>query len=363
MKRSLLTALVLALAVAGWIVSGQVDGLSSGARATVPPAAASESAAAAAVTVRARVIEAQKRLSEIVARGRTEAVRMVDLRAETYGRVVDVEAAEGTRIKTGEVLVRIAVDDREARLVEAQALIHQRRLEHEAAQRLAEKGFRARTQAAAAAAALDAAKAQAASIETEIDHTVIRAPFDGVVEWRLAEVGAYLKVGDVVARVVDESPFLVVAHVAERDVGRLRRGMPARAELVTGEQLEGKLRYLATVADEATRTFRVEVEVANQARRLRAGVTAVVRIPTEETSVHLLSPALLTLDDQGVVGVRAVGADGIVEFHPTEIVADETAGVWLKGLPETVTVITVGQEYVREGDRVEVVLESDGPAS
>ncbi len=364
MRRSLLTAFVLALAVAGWIASSQLDSLGRGARATVPPAAAeSPRAAPHAVSVRARVLEARQRVSEIVARGRTEAVRIVDLRAETYGRVVSVEAAEGARVKTGDVVVQLALDDRAARMDEAEALIRQRQIEYDAAMRLAEKGYRARTKAAAAAAALDAAKAQAARIETEIEHTVIRAPFDGVVERRQAEIGAYLKVGDVIAQVVDESPFLVVAYVSEREVGKLRRGMAARATLVTGEQLEGKVRYLATVADATTRTFRIEIEVANKARRLRAGVTAEVRVPVGKTSAHLVSPALLTLDDEGVVGIRTVGADGRVEFHAAEIVADETAGVWLAGLPETVTVITVGQEFVRQGDKVEVVLERDGPAS
>ncbi len=116
MKRSLLIAFVLALAVGGWIASGQIDVLGRGARATVPPAAAeSPSAAPHAVSVRARVLEARQRVSEIVARGRTEAVRIVDLRAETYGRVVSVEAAEGTRIKTGDVVVQLALDDRGAR--------------------------------------------------------------------------------------------------------------------------------------------------------------------------------------------------------------------------------------------------------
>lgn len=364
MRRSLITAFVLALAVAGWIGSGQIDIPGRDARATVPPAAAeSPSAAPQAVSVRARVLEARKRVSEIVARGRTEAVRIVDLRAETYGRVVSVEVAEGARVKTGDVVVQLALDDRGARMDEAEALIRQRQIEYDAAMRLAKKGYRARTKAAAAAAALGAAKAQAARIETEIEHTVIRAPFDGVVERRQAEIGAYLKVGDVIAQVVDESPFLVVAYVSEREVGKLRPGMAARATLVTGETLEGKVRYLATVADATTHTFRLEIEVANKARRLRAGITAEIRIPVAETLAHLVSPALLTLDDEGVVGIRTVGADGRVAFHAAEIVADETAGVWLAGLPETVTVITVGQEFVREGDKVEVVLESDGPAS
>ncbi len=365
MNRSVLTALLLALGVGGWVLSGQIDLLDGDVGATVATAIGEPQAAEEAppLKVRGRIIEAGLRTREIVVRGRTEAVRTVDVRAETYGRVIEVVAAEGARVQRGDVIVRFALDDREARLAEGAALVRQRQIEHDAAERLAAKGYRSRTNTAAAKAALDAAKAAVARIRTEIEHTVIRAPFEGVVEVRQAEIGDYLKVGEVIATVVDEDPILVVASVSERDVGRLRLGQQAGARLVTGERVSGKIRYIGTTADPATRTFRFEVEVANRGHRIRAGVTSEIRIPVEEVSAHLVSPAILSLDDDGVIGLRIVNADGVVEFHPARIVAEEGEGMWLGGLPEIVTVITVGQEFVRDGDRVEVVLEEAGPGS
>lgn len=376
MRRSLVTVLVLVLVVGGWILSGQFDLFKPDADGAVAAAASAVEAAttaapsgggnemAGALTkVRARVLEARMRVGEIVARGRTEALRTVDVRAETYGRVVEVAAREGARVEAGDILVRLALDDRAARLAEAEALVRQRQLEFDASRKLAAKGYRARTSAAAAEAALDAAHAAVAQIETEIDHTSIRAPFDGVVEVRHVEIGDYLKVGEPIARVIDEHPFLVVANVSERDVGKLSLGMPATARLVTGQEVRGKVRYIATAADPATRTFRFEIEIPNPQRRLRAGVTSEIRVPYEEVRAHLVSPAILSLDDEGAIGVRIVNDDGVVEFHRAQIVADETAGVWLGGLPDTITLITVGQEFVRAGDRVEVILEDGGQAS
>ena len=372
MTRTLVTALVLALAIGGWILSGQIDALSNGNAATAPAPAfaaagsADQPAAAtgrAVIKVRARRLTAEKRRREIVVRGRTEAVRQVTVRAETRGRVAEVAVAEGARVKRGEVLARLAVEERKANLTEAEALVRQRQIEYDAARRLAAKGYRAQTKTAESAAYLDAAKAAVARIRTEIDHTLIRAPFDGVVEERFAEIGAYLKVGDNVATVIDRDPMLVVAHVSERDVGGLRPGARGSATLVTGERVSGKLRYVATRADPSTRTFRVELQVVNAQRHLRSGVTTELRLPVGQITAHFLSPALLALDDEGVIGVRTVNAGGVVEFHPAVIVADETDGVWLGGLPETVTVITVGQDFVRAGDRVEVHLEDAGPAS
>lgn len=367
MKRSLITALLLALGIGAWILSGQIDfpGDRAGATAVdgegpaeVTEETAAESAVAVPVRVRGRALTARKRRNEIVVRGRTEAVRTVDIRAETYGRVVEVAVREGARVKTGAVLVRLAAEDREERMAEAKSLVRQREIEYEAARRLAEKGYRAQTKTAAAAAALDAARAAVARMRTEIERIVVRAPFDGIIEVRRAEIGTYLKVGDVIATLVDEDPFLVIGYVSERDVGRLRLGMPASARLVDGQQVSGKLRFIATAAEPTTRTFRIEIEVTNPERRLRAGITSEIRLAVEVVYAHFVSPALLTLNDGGELGIRIVNAEGVVEFRPARIVADGTDGVWLGGLPENITVITVGQEFVRQGDRVEVMMEA-----
>ena len=66
----------------------------------------------------------------------------------------------------------------------------------------------------------------------------------------------------------------------------------------------------------------------------------------------MISPSVLTLNDAGVVGVRTVDANDTVRFKPVEILADETQGVWIGGLPERVRLIVVGQEFVVEGERV-----------
>ena len=70
---------------------------------------------------------------------------------------------------------------------------------------------------------------------------------------------------------------------------------------------------------------------------------------------HNASPAALSLDDAGVIGAKIVDADNIVRFIEVQIVSDTATGVWLTGLPATAEVITVGQELVFAGQRVETV--------
>ncbi len=360
MLRSVLIAVAIAVAVVGWVLSGQVD-LFAGDDRVVPVAALETTPPAAGkelVAVRARLLTAQPRTREVVVRGRTEALRSVDVRAETYGRVVAVTAKKGARVRRGAVLLRLATDERAARLTEARALVRQRQIEYDAAKSLSAKGFRAETKMAEASARLDSAKAQVKRMEVEVARLTIRAPFEGVVDRLPVEIGDYVKVGNVVATVVDEDPFLVVAQVSERDVGSLTVGDPGTAKLVDGGEVTGRLRYISATADPETRTFRIELEVPNKDRTLRDGITAEIRIAVEQTEAHLVSPAVLTLNDAGEVGVRLVDENDVVAFRRVSILNQGPEGIWLTGLPSRIRLITVGQEFVRDGDRVRVVLEN-----
>ncbi len=366
MRRSYILAFVFAVAVAGWVASGQfgIDGEPEGMGAT-GTAVGNGSADGADGPIKVRVSRSVARMQsrDLVLRGRTEANRWVDVKAETKGRVAEVVAREGVRVGRGDTIVRLAMDDRAERLAEAEARVRQRQIEFDAARSLRRKGFRAETKLAEAAAELDAAIAYVARISVDIDRTEIRAPFVGVIETRDVELGDFVEPGDVIARVVDEDPYLVVGQVSERDVGLIGKGDAGAARLANGETVKGSIRYVGSVADAATRTFRMELEVPNKARALRGGVTAEIRIPVESVQAHFLSPALLTLDDDGVLGVRTVNGDSVVEFRPVSVFATRPDGVWVTGLPSAATVITVGQEFVRHGETVRTVPEQPGRTS
>ncbi len=357
MKSSYVIAFLLALVAGGWILSGQLG--ESG-----PPAQAEDeqvvsiSIEEALPQVQVREQVAEPLVREIVVTGQTEANRRVTVRAETAGPVEDVPVARGSQVELGQVIAQIALDDRSARLAEAKALLVQRRLEYNAALTLAEKNFRAETSVAEAKALLDAAKAAVRIVEINISKTTISAPFSGVLDTRPVEVGDFLEVGAEVGTVVDLDPCLMVAQVSEREVDKLLLGGPGSATLVNGTVVEGRISYIAAVAEPATRTFRVELEVANADGSIMEGLTSQVRLPVGAVSAHFVSRALLTLADDGVVGVKAVDDKGIVRFHPVQIVDDAADGVWLTGPPSRFTLITVGQEFVHPGMRVEPVAET-----
>jgi multidrug efflux system membrane fusion protein len=342
----------IAIIVALYLATGLLHGGKPAADALEAQAKASQ-----VPMVRVARMSAVAHEAAITLRGRTEALHQVDIRAEVDGVVQALHFEKGDRVKAGQVLCELRLNDRGARASQAQAQVAQAAKEYEVAEELFKEGFRSKTQMAQAKAAYEAAKAGASTVNIQLDDTRIRAPFAGLVEERYANVGDYLPVGSKCAMVIAPEPFLAVGTVSEELVSQIVQGTKARVKLVTGEAVNGKVRFVAEHADPVTRTFRVEVELPNPDAKLRSGVSAdIVVVPDQKVPAYHISPGILVLEDTGVVGVRAV-EKGIVRFLPVQVISDGPDGMWIAGLPLRADVITVGQEFVSNGEHVKAVYE------
>lgn len=325
-------------------------------------------------------------------RGETRAARQVDVKSETSAVVVSEPLRKGQWVDAGQELCRLDEGARGAALAQAQAQLEeararvpetQARLDQSLAQlaearinqnasaKLSEGGFASTTRVANAEAnvatalaavetaraglrgatsGIEAAAASVASAEKEMERLVITAPFAGLLESDTAELGALLQPGALCATVIQLDPIRLVAFVPETEVLRVKVGAEARATLATGQaDVTGKVIFVSRSADPTTRTFRVEVEVRNPDLKISDGQTAEILISGEGAKAHLLPQSALTLNDDGVLGIRSVSEQNVVEFHPVQLLRDTPQGVWLSGLEETVNVIVVGQEYVIAG--------------
>ena len=309
------------------------------------------------LSVRARMQRAQPVVREIIVYGRTAPARTIILKSETSGRIEAIGAARGSRVKAGDLIARIEMRDREAIREEARALVAQRQLEYEAAMDLSNKGYQAESQLAGALALLKTANAKLAHIDFDIEHTKIRSPIDGVLSDREVEVGDYVDVGGEVGTILELDPLIVTGEVTEREVEKISVGQTGHGTLATGDVVQGNIRFISPASDPVSRTFTVEVEVSNPESRLPAGVTTEILVPGKTISAHLISPALLSLNEAGELGIKIVDARDIVLFIPVQLVKAESDGLWLAGLPNEARIITVGQGFARIGDRVRVVLE------
>jgi multidrug efflux system membrane fusion protein len=307
-------------------------------------------------SVQVRLTPQTVREVEVVMRGRTEAARSVVIRSETAGVVAATPAAEGSFVKQGQVLCRLSVDARQAALDQARAMLKSRQLQREGAAQLADKGYRSPTQVLEAQANLDAAQAQVRAAEIALKQVEIRAPFSGVFDKRDAEIGAYLSPGQSCGTMIELNPLLVVGDVPETQAARLQVGAPAQARLVSGQVLNGRVRYVAHEADPQTRTYHLEVAVPNPSFSVRSGLSADLQVGTGQGAAHLVPVSSLVLDSAGRQGVRYVQADNRVAFAPVTVLEETPQGMWVSGLSGPVNVITVGQSFVADGQKVRVAL-------
>lgn len=358
-----LTSLLLALLLAGGIYwwfalrepAPQDVTAAAVSQEDMAPAAAAEEPPVEVVVIDSR---AEPVVNTLTLRGRTLPNRRVELTAETEGLVTSEPPRKGARVARDDVLCRIDAGARAAALKEARAKLQEAKIEAEAAERLADKGFSPETTRAARRAALEAAQAQVEKIELDIARLEIRAPFAGTLEDDAAELGTRLGVGDICATVVDLSTIKVSGYVSELDVERIEVGQTADVRLVTEDTARGTISYISPVADPETRTFEVEVTLPNSDGRLRAGMTAETAIELPAVEAHRIPQSALTLDDAGRMGVRVAEGEGetaTARFLPVEIVRESPEAIWVAGLPGSARVIVSGQEFVREGRAIRPV--------
>ncbi len=296
---------------------------------------------------------AEPYVDTLLLRGRTEATRRVDVRAEEAGLVVSDPLLKGDVVKKGQVLCRIAEGDRQAEMSEAQARLKEAEIEESAAKRLAERGFGAETTANTKSAALQAAKARILRAEMGMRRLEIKAPFDGVLETDTAELGSLLQNGSICASVITLDPIKMVAFAPERSVDSLKVGAGVEGRLITGRAIKGEITYVARSAERNTRTYLVEAETENSRFTIRDGMTTEMRILLEGKPAHELPQTALTLDNDGNLGVR-LNIDSRVRFVAVDVLRDEQSGVWVAGLPDQIEVIVVGQEFVTDGQLLQV---------
>lgn len=332
--------------------------------------------------------------SAVVLRGRTEAARQVMVAAETSGLVISEPLRKGAFINEGEELCRLDPGTRQASLAEArarlaeaqgrvpevqagvteaEARVREAEINLNAARQLSEDGFASETRLVSAQAAMDsataglqransgvagaeagiqAAEAAVAAAEREIERLTIEAPFSGLLETDTAELGSLMQPGTPCATIIQLNPIKLVGFAPEAEIGKIELGALAGARLATGDEVRGDVTFLSRSADEDTRTFRVEVTVANDDLAISDGQTAEIIVASDGRTAHLVAQSSLTLDDDGVLGVRTINEDSVATFMPVTLLYDTADGVWVTDLPDTVDIITVGQEFVTDGVRV-----------
>ena len=360
MRSTYITAMIIAVLVVLWLASGQLGEQPPPPAASVAEQnrnAALQAEEKPAVTVRVATIYGSQQSKRLTVRGETQSKRTVEVKAQINGTLVERSVERGDRVAAGDLMCRVSEEDRAVAVNEDKEALRQARIEYEGSQRLAKEGLQSQTLIAQSRARLAAAEASLKRSELALGRLQITAPFAGVVEDVGLELGDYVTPGSTCATLVSLDPMLLVGRVSELQINNLAEGQIGQARLSSGEEVEGTITFVGKVADPATRTYAVELSIENPDFSIESGLTAEIIIPIQKRMAHKISPGLLALDDAGNIGVRTIDANNQVEFYLVELIRDVEDGVWVTGLPEVTTLITVGHELVVAGETVDPTIE------
>ena len=291
----------------------------------------------------------------------TQPNRMVNLKAQIAGTVESVPGQRGAMVEKNQSICVIDAEERPQRLMQAKAKLQQAQIAYTGAQQLKTAGYQSDLAIAQAEANLEVAKLELTLSQNDVDSLNIKAPFSGIVEERPVEVGDFLTAGQPCAKLVELSPIKVVAEVSESEVVNLQIGDKASALFDDYASKSAVISYIAHQANPVTRSYKVEAVVENTELQLRSGISGQLQLRMDRVKAHLIPASLILLDAEGQTMVRAVDQENLVTQHKVRVVGEAENGLWVTGLPAMINLITVGQNYVTQGERVETFLRKNTP--
>jgi len=272
------------------------------------------------------------------AEGVVEAVRQSTVAAQVPGRIVELLVDAGQAVTKGQVLARIdereaaqAVAANEAQTARAEADLANARVNYERTKRLLEQKFvspaaldKALADYKAAQSVAEAARAGALAAGAVKSHTVITAPYAGIISERLVTLGEMAAPGRPIVTLYDPKDLRVLASVPQARLAEVRINAAAWIELPSlGQRVKAKSVTVLPAADARTHTTLVRVDLPDGVKGAYPGMFARAHFAAG-SAARLLVPRSALVYRSEVAGVYVVGDKGEIRFRQLRL--GESAG-------------------------------------
>ena len=407
MKKSIIIATFILLLVVGWIGSGQLTNVKAKDESTNSEKSYEVSSEKLIIDDDNNKVEIKEfKYSQIdqsiELQGQTTHNKRIDVKSEITGNIISVTFNRGDKVTKGDELIKISIENRKEllnsakkdlerlnkelelneknklnRLSQNKELIKLYEIEFASAKQLIDKGLSSKSKLSLASFNLANARsdqedilinfeskkysveAQIANVESQlknikldIQNTFINSPFTGIISNKMVEESEYITPGNPLFTIIDLNPIKIQGYLSEFDVNKVSLGTKAIIENTNGIKKIGEISFISPSAETSTRTFEITIEAENNDLSFKSGITTKITIAGSELKAHKIPPSILTLQDDGTIGVKGVNSENIVIFFPTTTVKDTIDGIWVSDLPDTVNLIVTGQEYVAVGDLI-----------
>lgn len=345
MSANVKIALIIAFATVVWLWSGLIS-------KDTPEQINQSTNTSTKVTVEQFI--AQKFTPQLTLNSHTAPNRTVELKAQIAGAVKAVPGERGSVVLKNQTVCALNEQERPQYLEQAKAKLKQAEIAYKGATQLKTAGYQSDLAIAQAKANLETAKLELTRSQFDVNQLNIKAPFTAIIERRPVEVGDYLSPGQTCATLVELNPLNIIAQASESDVAKIKLGDQARATFDNYKTEQATLTYISSQANAATRGYLIEAIVDNKDLQLRAGISGQLHIDLPALNAHLIPASLILLDAEGDIMVRAVDQKNRVQQIKLTVVGETNNGLWVQGLPAQVSLITVGQNYVSQGETIEI---------
>ena len=298
--------------------------------------------------------------------GQLEAWESVMVHSETDGLIEAVEFQEGQEIAAGGVLFRLRDDEQSARVREAEAQLALAEQAFGRTRSLAGQKIMAAAEMDEAVANRDAARARLDLAKVELERTVIRAPFDGVLGARLVSPGTRVNDETDLVRLEAIDRLRLAFAVPEPIVQLVSLDVPLQIGVspYPDARFPGKVYFVAPSLDPRSRQLFLKGEIPNEDHRLRPGMFANIRLETAPGEETIVIPDSALISDPEGTFVYRIGPENTAERVPVELGVHRHGSVEVKsGLAVGDRVVTAGTNKVVPGRAVEVAEASSSPGA
>jgi RND family efflux transporter MFP subunit len=262
--------------------------------------------------------------------------RKADVSSKSFGRLDWVGVDVGSSVKKGEVIARLANADVSAEVEYAKAALADAEREHARWQKITDQGIEPRERLDKAETAVQLARARLKAADAAHEYTLIRAPFDGVVVKRLAQMGELVgPIGNAggtstsgsLCTLVDRASLEMVADVNETNIGKIKAGQKAGivADARPDRTYKGEVRQIVPTADRQKGIIQVKIRLLDPDDALLPEMAARATFLREGTGTgglrRIIAPRGSVRERDGRKGVL-VFEGGRVRFQAVEMGAD-----------------------------------------
>jgi len=306
--------------------------------------------------VKVSVVHPQRVTEYMLLPGTVEAWEDIDLSAKVAGIVEWVGPKEGTRVTTGEAVVRLDVASKVALLNQAKAQLAQVEKQYERVSNLVRDRVLSRAELDNVTAQRDVARATVEVAQVAWNDATLCSPIAGVIDRLDVDVGEYVNAGKEVAKIVQTDRVKILVNVPEKDVGYCNRRQEAGIfcnEVRLDQITWGRIYYVALTGDPVSRTYRMHIEMDNREGRVRPGMIVRVGLIRRQVENALTVP-LYAVVDRGDRKVVFIERDGRAVQRTVELgIIDGDRIQVTSGLSEDDRLIVVGHRDLVDGAAIE----------